>query len=155
MNNPTAAKRVANLAQHLETLLSENDFCFSRQTVERRHRDIFDIICDTNETGLVDQRITAYVHDNLIFFEAAVPVTHTDEDAVAALVNTLNLSHSIGTFQLDLRDMELNFTNYLAARNGAWPGNNNVLAVLKSAKEMAGVLYREILSLGKTSPDAE
>ena len=142
MNNPAAAEKVANLAQHLETLLKENDFCFSRQTIERRHRDIFDIICDTNEKGLVDQRITAYVHDSLIFFEAAVPVTHTDEDAVAALVNTLNLSHSIGTFQLDLRDMELNFTNYLAARNGVWPGNDNVLSMLKSAKEMASVLYR-------------
>lgn len=151
MNKPDAAAKVANLAQNLESLLSEKRFSFFRQTIEQPHRDIFYIICDTNEKGLVEQRITAYIHDKLIFFEAAVPVTHTDDDAVAALVNNLNLIHPFGTFQLDLRDGELNWTNYLAARNGAWPGNDIVLSMLESAKEMAGVLYRELLSVSGAS----
>lgn len=146
MNNPAAAAMVANLAQHLEAYLTEHDYCFARQTIERRHRDIFDIVCDTGERGLAEQRITAYVHDKLIFFEAAVPVTCTDSNAVVTLVNTLNLKHSTGTFQYDIRDGELNWTVYLAARDGKWPGDDNVGTVLTLAREMAGLLYRELVS---------
>ena len=147
MNNPAAAAMVANLAQHLEAYLNENDYCFARQTVEQRHRDIFDIICDTNESGLVEQRITAYIHDRLIFIEAAVPITCTDDIAVAALVNKLNLMHPTGTFQYDIRDGELNWTVYLAARDGRWPGNDNICTVLALACEMAGLLYRELVTV--------
>lgn len=155
MNNPAAAAMVANLAQHLEAYLTEHDCCFARQTIERRHRDIFDIVCDTGERGLAEQRITAYVHDKLIFFEAAVPVTCTDSNAVVTLVNTLNLKHPTGTFQYDIRDGELNWTVYLAARDGKWPGDDNVGTVLTLAREMAGLLYRELVSIANALTTTE
>ncbi len=146
MNKTDAATQAANLSQNLEAFLNHNGFCFSRKTIERLHRDIFNIVCDTQEKGLIEQRITAYVHDKLILFEAAVPVTSTDNNAVAALVNTLNIAHPAGTFQFDIRDGELNWTHFLSACHGKWPGNENVMLVMNSAREMAGILYRELLS---------
>lgn len=105
--------------------------------------------------GLAEQRITAYVHDKLIFFEAAVPVTCTDSNAVVTLVNTLNLKHPVGTFQYDIRDGELNWTVYLAARDGKWPGDDNVGTVLTLAREMAGLLYRELVSIANALTTTE
>ena len=72
MKQSDAAAKVANLVQHMETLLQEKDMCYARQTIERRHRDIFDIIFDAQEEGMLEQRIAAYVHDKLLFFEVAV-----------------------------------------------------------------------------------
>ena len=150
MNKPAPAAIVANLARHLEAFLIDHRFCFSRQTHERRFRDVFDLIVETDEAGLTEQRITVYIQKQLLVFEAVLPVTCTDEDAVAALVNYLNLHNAIGTFQLDLEDMELNWTSYLVAGNGAWPGDDIVLSRLETAREMVGVLYRALCSVSRT-----
>ena len=155
MKQSDAAAKVANLIQHMETLLQEKDMCYARQTIERRHRDIFDIIFDAQEEGMLEQRIAAYVHDKLLFFEVAVPVTCADDDVVAALVNDLNCTYPVGTFQFDIRDGELNWTHYLAARNGVWPGDDMVLSVLASAREMAGVLYRALLAASDAPKNEE
>lgn len=146
MNKTEIAAREANLAQKMDSLLKTHDICYSRQTIKRRYRDIFDIIFDNAEKGLLEQRISVYVHDRLIFFEASVPVTRTSNDDVAALVNTLNIEHPMGSYQYDIRDGELNWTHYLPAREGEWPGDGSVLSVLTTAQEMAARLYRALLS---------
>lgn len=148
MNKPDVASNAASLAQHLESLLGENHFCFSRRATECAHRAVFDIVCDTNEKEWAEQRITAYVYDRLICFEAAVtmPAACTDKDAAAALVNDLNLFYSAGTFQLNLQSGEMNWTNYVAVGSSAWPGDDVVLFMLESSKEMARILYRKLFS---------
>lgn len=155
MNKIEAAARVASLSQHLESFLTEKGMRFSRQSVSRRPREIFDIVCDSHEKGLIENWITVYVHDELIFIESAVPVTSLDNHAVAAMVNRLNINYPMGSFQFDIRDGELNWTHYLAARQGAWPGNDMMMAALKAAQEMAGVLYRELLSISGASNSPE
>ncbi len=146
MQKTVVATKVANLSRNLEAFLNDNGFCFSRQTIKCHHRDVFNIVCDTHESGLLEQRITAYVQDKLICFEAVVPVTSTDSNAMAALVNTLNITYAVGTFQFDIRDGELNWTHFLSTRRGEWPGDDNVMSMLNSAREMGGILYRDLLS---------
>ncbi len=148
MNIDDTAARKARLAGKMESFLNENSMLFSRQALRKQRRDIFDIVFDSPEEGLLEQRVVAYIHDRLILFEASVPLTSSDADAVAALINTLNNAYPAGLFQYDIRDGELNWTHYLVARNGTWPGDDSVLNALDLARKMAAVLYHALLSDG-------
>lgn len=139
-------ERQAKLAASFESFLKDHGFCYSRQTIAKRNRDIFDIICDTDESDLTEQHISAYVHDDLIFIEAAVPVVSNDKSKTATLINELNIENPIGTFQYDIRDGELNWTHFLPSYNGQRTGDTMLCEVLNRSKQMAALLYQSLLS---------
>ena len=153
MNKNALPENTANLSAQLESFLIENGAAFFRRTVNQR--ELFDMVTDTDKKGLTEQRITAYVHDNLIFFEASFPVAYADSDAVAAIVNDLNIRYPVGSFQFDARDGQLTWTQFLAARNGSWPGNDSISAVFNAAREMTGLLYQKLLALDDESARSE
>lgn len=145
----SAAK--AHLARCLDAYLSANHFFYARKDNGNERPIVFDIICETSEKGLAEQRISAFVNNDVVFFEAGIPVIYSDQSVVLNLINTLNLTYTNGTYQYDVRDGELNWVIYLSARDGKWPGDDNISTVIAIAPEMAGLLYRRLVSIANAS----
>jgi len=147
MRKQNIRNSIQNLAQHMENLLMEkHDINFARRSTGKSGWIWFNIMYKRSEKGLAEQHICVCLRENMIFFEATLPVTGMDPETMVQMVNELNLEYMYGSVHYDIRDGELCWTSYLPARNGEWPGNKTVLSEINTAMDMTVILYRKMLN---------
>ena len=123
-------------ADRIKRLLTQKCIAYSSRKIPYRHLCIFDMVSSLDMLWCIEQRITMYVYEKRICVYAAVPVMSVDKDETASIINTLNIENTIGIFRFDSVSGMMEWTDSFMDRQGKWPGDACILAVLCTAKDM-------------------
>lgn len=109
-----------DFAQQWEAFLNEQDICFGRAPDDEDEL-AYDLTFQASIPGVLEYHVAVHVKSHTMYFEAAIPITYSDKDAVCLLVNQQNIEHLVGLFQCDRRDGETTWNHFLTLSDWRFP----------------------------------